>query len=147
MLALTMDNVSSNYVLADTFGDILRTKFDVQFIPDNGYMHCLDHVTNLVVQTLLAALEEADDPDNVDYFPQTKATHRHYDVDDDQAVQDLQSEFDEETLRLNGQKADIEEDPTAVKATLKDAGTWSEVKKVYSVALSGCLSDLVHSCV
>ncbi len=43
-------------------------RYGVGFHPDNAQIHCLAHVVNLVVQKILGAALEADDPDVQDYY-------------------------------------------------------------------------------
>jgi hypothetical protein len=73
-------------------GRLLAQKFDIQFAPDNSQIHCLAHVVNLVVQKMLAALEEAEDPDVVDYYLPNKDLPFHYDPDTDAELRDLEDE-------------------------------------------------------
>ncbi|KAF8186575.1 hypothetical protein K438DRAFT_1033042 [Mycena galopus ATCC 62051] len=73
-------------------GRLLAQKFDIQFVPDNSQIHCLAHVVNLVVQKMLAVLEEADDPDVVDYYLSNKDLPFHYDPDTDAELRDLEDE-------------------------------------------------------
>ncbi|KAJ7770293.1 hypothetical protein DFH07DRAFT_684213, partial [Mycena maculata] len=63
LLAAALDNASPNDVLIRTLSRLLMERFDVQFTPENSQIRCLDHVVHLVVQKMLAALEEAVDPD------------------------------------------------------------------------------------
>jgi hypothetical protein len=50
------------------------------------------HVVNLVVQAVLAALGEADDPDEVDYYTLNKEQLLHLDIDADADQIELDSE-------------------------------------------------------
>ncbi|KAJ7131151.1 hypothetical protein C8R44DRAFT_612967 [Mycena epipterygia] len=61
LIAATLDNAAPNDVLIRALSRLLREKFDVQFVPENSQIRCLAHVVNLVVQKMLAALEEAPD--------------------------------------------------------------------------------------
>ncbi|KAI0310424.1 hypothetical protein OF83DRAFT_1070552, partial [Amylostereum chailletii] len=67
-IAMTMDNVSSNDVLAHVLGRLLMKCYKIPFHPENGQIHCLTHVINLVVQKILSTLKEVDDPDIQDYY-------------------------------------------------------------------------------
>ena len=44
------------------------------------------HVVNLIVQAILAELNEADDPEQDDYYIPNKHIPFHYDPDDDKEV-------------------------------------------------------------
>lgn len=87
-----LDNAAPNDVLVRVLSRILREKFDVQFVPENSQIRCLAHVVNLVVQKLLATLDEADDPAVVDYYLPNKDLPFHYDPADDPNLRDLESE-------------------------------------------------------
>ncbi|KAF7372111.1 Eukaryotic translation initiation factor 3 [Mycena venus] len=91
-LSLTLDNVSANDVLVRTLSRLLMEKFDIQFAPDNSQIRCIAHVVNLVVQKLLAAFNEAADPDNDDYYIPNKDEPFHYNVDDDPVQLALENE-------------------------------------------------------
>lgn len=56
------------------------------------HIRCIAHVVNLVVQAILAGLDEADDPDSVDYFTLHKGSPIHYDIDADENQATLESE-------------------------------------------------------
>ncbi|KAJ7697060.1 hypothetical protein B0H14DRAFT_3529505 [Mycena olivaceomarginata] len=53
---------------------------------------CIALVVNLVVQKLLAAFNEAADPDNDDYYVPNKDEAFHYNVDDDPVQYALENE-------------------------------------------------------
>ncbi|KAJ7933498.1 hypothetical protein B0H13DRAFT_1502257, partial [Mycena leptocephala] len=78
-----LDNASPNNVLMDTLSKLLMQKFDIQFVPENSQIRRLAHVVNLVVQKLLAALGEAQDPAVEDTYRATKDLLFHYNPDDD----------------------------------------------------------------
>jgi len=52
------------------------------------------HVVNLIVQALLHAMEEADNPDVNDYFKSTKDSSSHYNIDEDSEQMELDKEKD-----------------------------------------------------
>ena len=54
------------------------------------------HVVNLVVQAILAELNEADDPEQEDYYIPNKHIPFHYDLDNDKEVRQMEDEQDEE---------------------------------------------------
>jgi len=108
---------------------LLMDQFDIQFVPGNGHIRCLTHVLNLVVQKLLSALDEADDPDVNDYFD--KDLPIHYDVDKDEAQIELEEE------RLNDGEVDAEameegeeEDKVFMEVISDQEKKLSPVKKV-----------------
>ena len=62
-------------------------------VPGNAHIRCLAHVVNLVVQKILAALDEANDLDLIDYFQQyMKSLPVHYNADNDEALKELENE-------------------------------------------------------
>jgi hypothetical protein len=85
-----MDNASVNDVIARAVGSFFMQKLSIHFTPQNGQINCVAHVLNLVVQSILAAFDEADDPDVIDYF--NKELPIHYDSNDDEAQKALEDE-------------------------------------------------------
>lgn len=71
---------------------LLREKFDIQFAPDNSQIRCLAHVVNLILQKLLAALEEAIDPSLEDDYLLNKDLPFHYDPTLDDDLNELERE-------------------------------------------------------
>ncbi|KAJ7813036.1 hypothetical protein B0H14DRAFT_2605350 [Mycena olivaceomarginata] len=86
------DSATTNYVLICSLSRILIEKFDIQFVPENSQIRCFAHVVNLVVQKILATLNEADDPQMVDYYLPNKDLPFHYDPDNDPDLRDLENE-------------------------------------------------------
>lgn len=72
-------------------GQIILSKYGTPYTPDM-HIRCIAHVVNLVVQAILAGLDEADDPDKVDYFTLHKGSPIHYDIDADENQATLESE-------------------------------------------------------
>jgi len=62
-------------------------------------------VVNLIVQALLAALNEADDPEKDDYYIPNKHLPFHYDPDDDDEVQEMEAEGNNQTMRMRSSRA------------------------------------------
>ncbi|KAJ7746161.1 hypothetical protein DFH07DRAFT_748536, partial [Mycena maculata] len=89
---IALDNAPTNDVLIRVLSKILTEKFDIQFVPENSQIHCLAHVVNIVVQKILATLNEADDPDIVDYYLPNKDLPFHYDPAADPDLRDLENE-------------------------------------------------------
>jgi hypothetical protein len=50
------------------------------------------HVINLIVQAMLASLDEAKDPDEEDYFVPNKHLPFHYDPDNDTDLQEFEQD-------------------------------------------------------
>jgi hypothetical protein len=69
-------------VLIATVARILLAKYG---IPESTTLQirCTCHIVKLVVQDILAALGEADDPDDVDYYSLNKEQPIHLDIDTD----------------------------------------------------------------
>lgn len=79
-IALTMDNASTNNVLARTLASLLFQRYGVHFTPENGQIRCMAHVINLIVQKILSRLVSGvDDPDAYDYYLANKFLPFHYD--------------------------------------------------------------------
>ncbi|KAF7794640.1 hypothetical protein EIP86_005777, partial [Pleurotus ostreatoroseus] len=91
-----MDNASVNDVLARTLGFLLLKRYGIHFDPQNGQIHCIAHVVNLVVQKMLNKLEEAVDPNVDDYYERNKHVPFHYDPETDEDQKALDEEEDEE---------------------------------------------------
>jgi hypothetical protein len=85
------------------------------------HIRCIAHVVNLVVQALLHELDEADNPDEEDYFASTKDTPLHYDVEKDEDQIDLEKEeFDEDMMEEDDEMVlDDEEMSLAEQSALK----------------------------
>ena len=58
-----MDNASVCDVFIRAAGIMLLKKYSLQFHLQNAWICCLAHLVNLVVQCLLASLNETDDPE------------------------------------------------------------------------------------
>jgi len=126
---LTLDNASANDTLITALSKILINQFDIQFVPGNSQIRCLNHVLNLVVQKVLATLNEAEDPDNLDYFD--KSLPVHYSAEDDPDQLELEREKDE----------DIDED--AEEET--DDKTFDELLTSNATQLSATQKVCVHT--
>ncbi|KAJ6484240.1 ribonuclease H-like domain-containing protein, partial [Mycena sanguinolenta] len=62
------------------------------FVPANSQIRCLAHVVNLVVQKILAALGDAEDPDVTDYYLSNKDAPFHYEAEDDPDLHEMDQE-------------------------------------------------------
>jgi len=131
-----MDNASICDVLARAAGVMLLQKYGLNFHAQNARIRCMAHVVNLIVQALLAALNEADDPEKDDYYIPNKHLPFHYDPDDDDEVQEMEAEGnkpddeDEEFEELLN-VPDLENEELDNEVTAKVVNL-SEVKKVSS---------------
>ncbi|KDR65759.1 hypothetical protein GALMADRAFT_1362644 [Galerina marginata CBS 339.88] len=113
--AITIDNAKTNDILIHTLSHLLVQKYDIQFVPGNAHIHCLAHMVNLVIQKILSVLDEADNPDDNDYFEQfMKNLPIHYDPDKDEALK----EFEDKDLLLavDSDDKDSDKDLLAVPA-------------------------------
>lgn len=97
--ALTTDNASVNDVLVKTTGRFILTRYGIPWTPDM-HIRCIAHVVNLVVQAFLAAIDEADDPDEVDYYKLNKGNPIHYNVEEDEEQIALEAEVVDPTLNI-----------------------------------------------
>ncbi|KAF7794099.1 hypothetical protein EIP86_005229, partial [Pleurotus ostreatoroseus] len=91
-----MNNASANDVLARTLGFLLLKHYGIHFDPQNGQIHCIAHVVNLVVQKMPNKLEEAVDPSVNDYYECNKHVSFHYDSETDEDQKALDEEEDED---------------------------------------------------
>lgn len=67
---------------------------------------CLAHVVNLVVQKILAALDEAEDPDDKDEYVENKDLPIHYDPENDPDLNALQGEVFESDIDQGTEEED-----------------------------------------
>jgi hypothetical protein len=79
-------------VLAHVLGILLMERYGMQFHSENAQIWCLAHAVNIVVQTLLKQLNEAEDPDILNWFDANKHLLIHYDVDNDEDVKAMEAE-------------------------------------------------------
>ena len=93
------------------------------------------HVVNLIVQAILAELNEANDPEQDDYYIPNKHIPFHYDPDDDEEVQQMENEEAEEDSGEDDDEEFVEllhmnlEDKE-LEGVLDSVVDLSEVKKV-----------------
>ncbi|KAF7346859.1 Dimer-Tnp-hAT domain-containing protein [Mycena sanguinolenta] len=90
---ISLDNTATNDVLMRALSRILRDKFDIQFVPENSQIRCLAHIVNLVVQKILAVLDEEDDPATRDDYVDNKELPIHYNIDEDPELEALEAEI------------------------------------------------------
>jgi hypothetical protein len=111
MISLTTNNTSVNDVIIEVTGKIILQKYNVPYTPDM-HIRCIAHVVNLIVQAFLAAMDEADSPDDIDYFLLHKESPIHYDPDDDEDHTAMESEdVDLEAMDVDGDEVlDIAEE-------------------------------------
>ena len=138
-----MDNASVCDVLARTAGKFLLAKYNIHFHTDNARIWCLAHVVNLIVQWILADLDEADHPDINNYYLGNKHLPIHYDPNEDEEIQawemddvsdDEETDDTEKALR-KATGAALEDDKLGIE--LEVTGDLSEVKKVRVPHCSG----------
>ena len=89
-----MDNASVCNVIARLAGIMLLKKYGLNFHEGNAHICCMAHVVNLIVQSLLASLDEAADPDSEDYYIPNKHLPFYYDPEDDDEVIEMENEAD-----------------------------------------------------
>lgn len=126
-----MDNASTNDVLAQTLTGLLMERYGIHFSPENGQIRCLAHVVNLVVQKILSALIDTDDPEESDWYLLHKFLPFHFDVKDDDEQNMLE---DKDTVEMDEKLTDLCD--TEVKdAPLMPTDTKNAVKKVCVIGL------------
>ena len=123
-----------NDVIVATVSRILLAKYGIPPSP-NLHIRCMCHVVNLVVQAILAALGEADDPDNVDYYTLNKEQPLHLDInaDPDQVELDKEVFQDNEEDNLDDVVENITlEDEEKQKATGSPLAKVCDFRAVFS---------------
>lgn len=136
-----MDNTTVCDVIARSAGIMLLKKYGLHFHEGNACICCMLHVINLIIQSLLASLDEATDPDLEDYYIPNKHLLFHYNPEEDKEVIKMENEGDEngyaddkddefvELLHLDLGDEELEEElEEELNATLNI----SKVKKVSS---------------
>ena len=106
-------------------GILLMEHYGMEFHSDNARIHCLAHVVNIVIQTLLKQLNEAEDPEILDWFEGNRHLPVHYDGDEDEEVEAMEAEDLVATEDGRTKIDEILEDELP-----KDASSLSVVKKV-----------------
>jgi hypothetical protein len=126
-ISLTTDNASVNDVVVSTASRCLLARYGIAFQPD-CHIRCIAHIVNLVVQALLSTLEEADDPDILDYFEIHKGEAIHYNVDDDEDQAALEAEEIDEQDVAEDVEMDPEEEKMATGSALQRVRPCPELK-------------------
>ena len=150
-----MDNASVCNVITRSAGIMLLKKYDLHFHEGNAHIHCMAHVVNLIVQSLLVSLDGATDPDSEDYYIHNKHLPFHYDPEDDDEVIEMENEADGnedaddeddkfvELLHLNLGDEELED---KLEDELNETLNLSKVKKVcLHVWYPVCSTHLDHS--
>ena len=142
-----MDNASVNDVIIVTITQIHLARYGIPPSP-NLHICCVCHVVNLVVQAILAALGEADDPDKVDYYTLNKEQSLHLDINanPDQIELDgeeFQDEVDDEMTPEENIMLEEEEKLKATESPLSKVHI-SPVKFSYFGMLMFMLAMLHH---
>lgn len=110
---------------------LLIDKFDTQFVPGNSQIRCLAHIVNLVVQKILATIDEAEDPESNDYFDKSVPIHYSPDEDADQLELEKEGEHDKETDKeVNEMEAEEESERFFIQQLTQGGENLSPVKKV-----------------
>lgn len=135
-----MDNAPSMDVLARILGILLSERYGLSFHSDNARIRCLAHIINIVVQTILKYLDEADDPNLVDYYETMKNLPVHYNPDEDEELKEMEQEKYDET-----ESSEVGEDEVSAEELPEDAEALSPVKKVRSIYYP-VLFYTYHSC-
>ena len=137
-ISISTDNASVNDVLISMVSRILLAKYGIPPSP-NLHIRCVCHVVNLVVQAILAALGEADDPDEIDYYALNKKWPVHLDINSNPD----QIELDREQFREGVDSEDDSETTSEENMTLEDE---ERVKATESPLSKACISAVNFSC-
>ncbi|KAG2138040.1 ribonuclease H-like domain-containing protein [Suillus bovinus] len=121
-------------------GKFLQERYDIQFHKGNAQIRCMAHVVNLVVQAMLASLDEARDPEEEDYFVPNKHLPFHYDLNNDTDLQELEQEQDSDNIENN----DLELDKEAEKL-LNEFHRLSPVKKLHETEENSFISSATEA--
>ncbi|KAJ7809364.1 hypothetical protein B0H14DRAFT_2379796 [Mycena olivaceomarginata] len=114
--------------------------FGIQFAPANSQIHCLAHIVNLVVQKLLAMLDDAPDPDVTDDYLPNKDLPLHYDPDKDPEVLAMEQE-----VFKDGEMGPDEDEAVGLLAGL--TSTFESLSPLQKVSISiplYCCSDVIQ---
>ncbi|KAI9457663.1 hypothetical protein F5148DRAFT_1287610 [Russula earlei] len=114
-ISISTDNASVNDVIISTVACILLAKYGIPQSP-NLHIHCICHIVNLVVQAILAALREADNPGEVDHYTLNKEQPLHLDINTDPDQIELDSEEFQDEVEDDEDNITLEEEEK-VKAT------------------------------
>jgi hypothetical protein len=114
-----------NDVLITTVARTLLAKYRIPESP-NLHVRCVCHVVNLVVQDILAALGEADSPDDIDYYSFHKEQPFHLDIDADPD----QIELDHEEFEDDVEDKNTDSDNITLEDEEKSEATNSPLSKV-----------------
>lgn len=87
-----MDNVSNCDLLAYVLGVLLMECYGLPFHSNNAHIQCLAHVVNIVIQTILKQLNEANDPDINDWYEANKNQPVHYNVNKNKDQREMELE-------------------------------------------------------
>lgn len=118
IIAMVMDNASPNDVCARTLTHLLWARYHIGFHEDNHRIRCMAHVINLIVQAILHALDEADDPTASDHFELHKNEPIHL---DDETAERIYGMLDEEVVAaLENAGSDAEDEDE------NDDGDWTD---------------------
>ncbi|KAJ2922967.1 hypothetical protein H1R20_g14147, partial [Candolleomyces eurysporus] len=134
-IALATDNATVNDVIFQTAARYLLSLYN---IPENTDRHirCLAHVINLVVQAMMASLDEADPCDDFsddnDYFLLHKDAPIYYNVAEDEAQNELEGSRDAD-MEVEEDEGDEEVD-AALSALFRE-GVEEEVQAIGLSAL------------
>jgi hypothetical protein len=122
-------------MIVTTAAQLMLARYGIPYTPDM-HIRCIAHVVNLVVQAFLAAMDEADDPDMLDYFTLHKDAPLHYDVNEDKDQAELEAEADNDDPTM-----DVDEDPEP-SGIEEDQGGLSPLKRVSPFVMSLCIPDI-----
>ena len=130
-------------MIIQTVTHIHLAKYRILELP-NLHIHCLCHIINLVVQTILAVLREADDPDDIDYYTLNKEQPLHLDIGTDpeqceldkvQYLKEMDEDEDENVVLEEEEKLKAMASPLAKVSLLP-------VAKVYFTSSLGQLHQI-----
>lgn len=96
--------------MCENLQEILQNKYSIMFNPANAQHRCILHALNRVAQTILSLLNDALDPEDVDYFVEDPFGGLLYEALDDEAL-----------LEVEANGAEITEPGVPSEAELKDA--------------------------
>ena len=110
-----------------TVACILLAKYRIPQSP-NLHIHCTCHIVNLVVQAILAALGEVDNPNEIDYYSLNKEQPFHFNIDTDPD----QNELDNEEFEDHAEDEVVDWENITMEEDEKMKATESPLSKVCS---------------
>ena len=132
--------MSVNDVIIETAARCLLARYRIVYTPDMQ-VRCIAHVLNLIVQAFLYGMDEALNPDDIDYYEDHKDGPIHYDIDKDEEQLAIENKDLSQDEMAN---PDIERVPLSVDKEcemVNSMGGESAIKRVSFFRLCGVVME------